>query len=440
MSTKWAWLAVVGLAACGGGQQQQQPVPDAGPSVTYWQNAAPIMAAKCTTCHQQGGIGPFRLDDYTTAKTMAAAVAAQVSAGTMPPYFMQHDGSCGSFHDEGTLTEEEKTTLLAWANGDRAEGTPVQLQVPDKPKLEGAVDVSTPHFSPVAAGGALAEHDEYRCFDVGMPNTTDQFLTGYDVSPGDPSIVHHTIMFVVDPNLPGADGRTNGAIMADLHANGDGRDGYPCFGGPGDAVRPSAVPVTWAPGQGVVTYPDGMGVPIHPTDRLIVQMHYNLADPGSAGKSDQTTLHLRFAPAVQRQLVFALPDPFLNSLGNPTPDMLPPGNTDAKYTWKATARQLGMDGIPYADLIAVLPHMHGRGLRQELRLGSENSTDCAANLTHWDFHWQEFYFYKAPPRVTPDTMVQVTCEYDTSQDTAPVLPGWGTQNEMCLTVLMLALP
>jgi hypothetical protein len=38
------------------------------------------------------------------------------------------------------------------------------------------------------------------------------------------------------------------------------------------------------------------------------------------------------------------------------------------------------------------------------------------------------------------SLLQATCEYDTSADTAPVLPGWGTRNEMCLTVLMVALP
>ena len=47
---------------------------------------------------------------------------------------------------------------------------------------------------------------------------------------------------------------------------------------------------------------------------------------------------------------------------------------------------------------------------------------------------------KEKPSITPTTELQVTCEYDTSKDTSPVLPGWGTRNEMCLTVLMVALP
>jgi hypothetical protein len=75
-----------------------------------------------------------------------------------------------------------------------------------------------------------------------------------------------------------------------------------------------------------------------------------------------------------------------------------------------------------------------------MRIGSSGNLACASHLEDWDFHWQEFYFYKTPLKMSASSQVQVTCEYDTRADTEPVLPGWGTRNEMCLTVLMLALP
>ena len=355
----------------------------------------------------------------------------------MPPYFMVHDDSCGSFQDQKALTAAQKATIAAWVNGGAAEGTPVTLTPPAKPALPGAVDVMTPLFSPVAQGGQLAENDEYRCFPLAAPIATNAFLTGYDVSPGEPSIVHHVIVFVVDPAAKAGGNLTNAAVMQALDDQSPDRLGWPCFGGAGDNLKVDSVPVTWAPGQGVVGYPDGMGVPIAATARLIVQVHYNLVDPASVGKADQTIVHLRFADKVDRKLAFLLPDPFLDSLGNATPDSLPAGQTDAKYTWTKTAQQIGLSGIPSAELVAVMPHMHGRGLRQTMTLGS---TTCASHLEGWDFHWQEFYFYKTRPTLMPSTQIQLTCEYDTSGDTAPVLPGWGTHNEMCLNVLMVALP
>jgi len=121
--------------------------------------------------------------------------------------------------------------------------------------------------------------------------------------------------------------------------------GWPCFGSAGEGVTVNSVPVTWAPGQGVVNYPDGMGVPIRTTDKIVVQIHYNLADPTAAGKTDSTTVHLRFANQVSRRLSFLLPDPFLDSLSkkdvanNPAPDtlppMLPPGNQHSEDEWHA---------------------------------------------------------------------------------------------------------
>jgi hypothetical protein len=430
-------LSLLLAGACGG---SSAPTQMATGQVTFWQDVAPIYNQRCVRCHQAGGIGPFRLDDYTSAKSLASLELARVSAGTMPPYFMVHDGSCGTFHDETTLSDAEKTTIAAWVNGGTPEGTPATLTLPAQPSLAGAMDVSTPMFSPMAQGTPLALNDEYRCFVLDPPNTSDAFLTGYDVSPGEPSIVHHVIGFVVDPAAPAGGGMTNAAVMQSLQAQSPNRIGWPCFGSAGDGLNPNGVPVTWAPGQGVVSYPDGMGVPIHATDKLVVQVHYNLADPASADKSDSTKIHLRFASSVNRELAFLLPDSFLDTLGNATPDSLPPGNAHATYSWTQTGQQMGLDGIPSVDLVAVMPHMHGRGLSQTMTFGDASPT-CESDIQQWSFHWQEFYFYKGTlPQITPTTKVNVTCTYDTSADTEPVLPGWGTRNEMCLTVLMVALP
>ena len=435
-------FVAMGLAACG---SDRKPATTTG-ALTYWQDVAPIYNNRCVRCHQEGGIGPFRLDSYADAKSHAALELARVTAGTMPPYFMVNDGTCQSFHDETTLSAAEKATITAWVNGGQAEGIPATLTLPVQPKLADALDVQTPTFAPVAVGDQLALFDEYRCFLMDPPNSTDSFLTGYDVTPGDPSIVHHVLAFVVDPEKVGAGGKTNAVIMKNLDDQSPDRLGWPCFGAAGEGVAVTGVPVTWAPGQGVINYPAGMGVPIRATDKLVVQLHYNLADPGSAGRSDSTTVHLRFASSVDRRLAFLLPDPFLDSLGktdgqgNPTPDVLPPQMADTKYTWTKAGKEIGLAGIPSVDLIAVMPHMHGRGIRQKLRIGPPGNMACAAHLENWSFHWQEFYFYQTPPRITPDSQLELTCEYNTMSDTQPVLPGWGTRNEMCLAVLMVALP
>jgi hypothetical protein len=64
-----------------------------------------------------------------------------------------------------------------------------------------------------------------------------------------------------------------------------------------------------------------------------------------------------------------------------------------------------------------------------------------AEVKQWNFHWQKFYFFASPrPFFTTKSQLAVTCEYDTSKDRAPVLPGWGTGNEMCAAIMLIALP
>jgi hypothetical protein len=436
----WVFVtSVIGIAGCGG--SNDTPGQNTG-AVTYWGDAEPIFSSKCVKCHQAGGIGPFRLDDYADAKAFSSLEKVRVNQGTMPPYFMVHDGSCETFQDDATLTDAQKATISAWVDGGTLEGTaPSTLPtLPTPPTLPNASDVSTPTFMPTPQGGQLAEFDEYRCFMLDWPHTGDTFVTGYDVSPGAAAIVHHVLGFVVDPSATGDGGMTNAQIMANLQAQSPNRIGWPCFGGAGDGVNVGGLPIAWAPGQGIVEYPTGMGVPVKSTDKLIVQIHYNLADPATLGQTDSTTIHLQFAGSVQRELQFMLPDPFLASINNPTPDSLPAGQADTKYTWTLSGSDLGLKGIPSVDLMAVMPHMHQRGVRQTMSIGTVGNMSCASHLENWSFHWQEFYDYKTPIKITPDTQIQVTCEYNTSSDTQPVLPGWGTRNEMCLNVLMVAMP
>ncbi len=431
-------MLVIGVGACGNNDSNGKTTG----AVTFWGDVEPIFNNKCVKCHQSGGIGPFRLDDYASAKAYAPIEKVRVNQGTMPPYFMVHDGSCQTFQDDPTLSADQIATITAWVDGGTPEGTaPSTLPtLPTQPTLPNASSVSTPTFMPTPQGGELAEFDEYRCFLLDFPHTGDTFITGYDVSPGDAAIVHHVIGFVVDPNAIGDGGMTNAQIMANLQAQSPNRTGWPCFGGAGDGVNVGGLPIAWAPGQGIVEYPTGMGVPVKATDKFVVQVHYNLADPTTLGQTDSTAVQMQFADSVQRELRFLLPDPFLDTIGNPTPDSLPPGQADTKYTWTLSGSDMGIQGVPSVDLMAVMPHMHQRGMRQTMNVGTVGNMSCASHLENWSFHWQEFYSYKAPIAITPDTQISVTCEYNTSNDTQAVLPGWGTRNEMCLNVLMVALP
>ena len=73
----------------------------AASSPTYYKDVAPILDNKCTSCHRLGGIAPFPLTDYDSAKDNATRALDQVDSNAMPPFDAREEacvdglGECG---------------------------------------------------------------------------------------------------------------------------------------------------------------------------------------------------------------------------------------------------------------------------------------------------------------------------------------------------------
>ena len=311
------------------------------------------------------------------------------------------------------------------------------MTLPDPPGLNGETTrLITPDFTPEIVGGAYAEFDEYRCFAVELPNDSDVFLTGYSVFPGNEAIVHHVIGMPVDWDALGWAGSQTNQELIEAMSSSD-REGWPCFEGAGAGVSFSGEVVSWAPGQGAVEYPSGAGVRLPAGTRMVFQVHYNLVDPDVRGQSDQTAIDLRLESSVEREAFVTLPDLFLG--GEASVTEIPPGEAAASVSFDLPFEWL--ISVPLElELIGVLPHMHERGRQMSVSIDHANgSQSCVAEVHNWDFEWQRMYFYENPIRFHTDDVLKVECIYDTSSETSPVLPGWGTQNEMCLPGLVVTI-
>src|SRR5258706_5708764 len=88
---------------------------------TYNEDVAPILDAKCSSCHRLGGIAPFSLTTAADAKAHAAGIVRLTKAGVMPPWMPGADSAAIVGRDKRRLTTDELTTLARWA----AAGAPV---------------------------------------------------------------------------------------------------------------------------------------------------------------------------------------------------------------------------------------------------------------------------------------------------------------------------
>jgi hypothetical protein len=445
-ATRGAANAAAGSGAADGASAGGPGIPSppgaASGTPTFYEDVGPIFGAKCVGCHSEGGIAPFALNDYAAARARGAQIADYTEQRIMPPFAIQTGGACGSFDESPALTPDEIAVIGAWGRGERAEGTPVELEVAPLPSIEGGMELSLPDFTPQIVGSDVALFDEYRCFAVDLEPSALSFITGYEVVPGNAAIVHHVLGFIVDPASIARDGRTNAEVMQALHDTDPNpeREGWSCFGAAGEGVRVEGAPITWGPGQGVMEYAAGLGVPLVAGRQLVVQIHYNLADSKNVGQSDQTRLRLRVAPLVERPAIFLLEDPLLDSLDDETPVTLPPGETSVPYTWERSGADLGIPVGIETNIVSLLPHMHERGRKYTFEVDNGSGYECQGHIERWDFNWQRHYDYVDPIPFGADTRLRVTCDFDTTGLTEPVLPGWGTRNEMCLATLMIALP
>jgi hypothetical protein len=361
-------------------------------------------------CHTAGGIAPLALDSYASARPFAPMIAASTAARQMPPYPADNSGDCHTFRDARWLTDEELALLADWHEQGALEGDPATPppEVPPLPQLAGDIRTLTMP-TPYTPNAKLA--DDYRCFVVDSPAVpgTDMYITGFDVRPGDPRIVHHVVVFAP----------RNAKAAADAIARDEGEDGpgYTCFG---TAQIQADIVAAWAPGGGATRFPDNTGTKIEPLGKVVMQVHYNtLAAPGA---SDTTEVDLSVASeGVTPMMFLALADTGLS---------LPPDQDAAPAGLTTTMKNaFGID-VP-TKIRGVFPHMHTLG--RTLRLDLDDA--CMLDVPRWDFHWQLLYFYDQPLAVQPNQALTMACNFDTHGREGVTHWGEGTGDEMCVAGL-----
>jgi hypothetical protein len=384
-----------------------------GQTPTWSSDIACIIHNNCSRCHYQGGVAPISLNNYHEVFTYRYAVRAAIRSGHMPPW--PPDPNYQTYVEQRVLSESEKALIEAWIDtgapaGDihSAPTPPIFLSsdIIAKPDLRVELPsyVSKARFS-----------DEYRCFVVPTDQARDVFITGMEIVPGNPALVHHVLVFA-DPT--------------DQPLRNEARDpepGYTCFGGVGS---PSAQLLGgWAPGQGPSFYPTGMGVRLPKGANLVVQVHY---PRGTEGLRDDTKINflLDDSPNTREVVVSAALNHF-NMVNGP---LFIPANTVRTFRQRITIPQ-------DVTALSVLPHMHliGRSIKV-WGLTPLGDTLRIVDIPQWHFHWQGSYTFLQPVKAPRGTVLQAEAVYDNtvnnpfnpSNPPRDVRVGEATTDEMML--------
>ncbi|MEQ1501735.1 MAG: hypothetical protein ABMB14_05865 [Myxococcota bacterium] len=419
------WL----VAGCGGAD----PVP------TYRADVEPIMAGRCVGCHTPGGIGTFPLDTYADVVEVGEVVGAVTSSRSMPPW--KAAAGHQTYANDPSLTDDQIATIAAWVEGGMPEGdaadagAPIASLATTLPRVDVTLSLPEPYLPALSP-------DDYRCFVLPWTAPGMSYVTGFDVHPGNSSIVHHVAAYLIRPDGIAGDG------VIDTFTGWDGSEGqgpgYTCFGGPSKTGEALDVPVQqvaqWVPGSGATLFPDGVGIPVPEGSLIVLQMHYNTLS--ADGNPDQSTLDLMTTTDVERIGAFA---PWLDAgwtFGNME---IPP---DAAVTHTAKG-----DPLPFFDLLlddidlsngflihAAMLHMHNVGTGGLIRLDRADGTaETLLDVPAWDFDWQLTYQLAEPIPFAPDDELYLECRFD--NPTSELINwGEGSGEEMCVANLFVSAP
>ena len=102
---------------------------------TFAEDVAPISIGTARRVTGPGGLGPFSLMDYDSAKANVDEIKEKVSLRQMPPWHA--DGPKGVFRNDRRLSESERGTILRWIDAGAKPG--------DMKKLSAETDVRDEH-------------------------------------------------------------------------------------------------------------------------------------------------------------------------------------------------------------------------------------------------------------------------------------------------------
>jgi hypothetical protein len=393
-------VIALALAAIFASQRQGAASGTNNEVVTFNKDVAPILYAKCAICHRSGEMAPMSLLAYKEVRPWAKSIREKVLSREMPPWYA--DPNHGEFVNDPRFTERQIETIRAWVDGGAREGDAKDL--PSAPKFNdtgwkfGQPDAvfSLTEEASIPADGTVP----YRYWAVPTNFTEDKYIQFAEIKRGEPSVVHHVIVSVREPDqgpLPQA-----GEIRGDQRRSNPeaGRNPQQAQQQRPRSMNPDRMLVGWAPGMSPLTLKPGQAKLVKKGSVLIFQMHYTTN--GVAAK-DRTSVGLWFAkePVEKRVITFGVTT-------DPGKLAIPPGDSNFESRSSFTFTE-------DAHIQSFMPHMHVRGKDFEYKLVYPDGKEkILLRVPKYDFNWQLNYYVKEPIAAPKGSRIECLAHHDNS--------------------------
>ena len=422
--------------------------------LTFHRDVEPILQKSCQGCHLPGGIAPFSLLAYADVRAHARDMVTQTQARTMPPWGAQETSDCTptrKWKQDLRLGDADLATIKAWSDDGAPEGDPKDAPPPRATTTAGLAGV-TDTLRPAAPYAMTSStRDEFRCFVLDPKLTTTRYLNGSFFIAGNPTVVHHALLFS-DPAGESKSKITDAVTQS-----------YDCQGGAG--ISKQGLLAAWAPGGVPEDLPSNIAASVAAGTLLVLQVHYH-PHLDAPQVTDLTTVQLRFIDTKpEYNLVSALIGNFRGA-----PQLLPGPHdpaTGPAFAIPANASDhtetmnFTMPKVPASTQVYVYgaaAHMHYVGVSETVKIKRSSSAteECLLSVPRWDFSWQRSYAYDVDvaglPTLSTGDVVDVECTYDNTlrnpklaaslaerKMSAPIDVHLGetTLDEMCLAPLSL---
>ena len=390
----------------------------AAPTPTFSRDVAPILNARCVTCHRSGEAAPMSLRTYAETRPWARAIKQKVASREMPPWHAE--AGVNRFSNDRRLTDKEVATVVAWVDGGAPEGKRADLPAP--PQFTEGWGIGTPDrivdtgvdFT-IPANGVVP----YQYFDVDPGFTVDTWVQAVEVRPTQRAQVHHILVFVQPPGGPGRGAGLLGALFGGgpprgggpgggrggPDGQGRGGPGGPGGrGGPGGAGGPQPgeqfrnMLIGYAPGVPTLAWDNDTAFLVKAGSHFLFQVHYTVNGTASSDRSvlglklrtDSPKFRAHSGSAMQMRLAIPPHDPNYQ--------------VQAAYTFQEDA-----------TVLDVTPHMHLRGKAFKYVLTyPDGRTEVLLNVPKYAFDWQLSYVLAEPRHVPAGSRLDVTAWYDNS--------------------------